>query len=108
MTYGNLRKRDNYEIKSTVVQSRFIASRNPVAGGKTKSDNRKMNSERSPRSAQISMRLSRAQLAELDRAAAEMKLSRAEVVHRALKHHRSERSARKSSSLSEQKGDIRP
>ena len=54
------------------------------------------------------MRLSRAQLAELDRAAAEMKLSRAEVVRRALKHHRSERSARKSSSLSEQKGDIRP
>ena len=42
----------------------------PALKGKTKSDNRKMNSERLPRSAQISMRLTRSQLAELDRAAA--------------------------------------
>ena len=38
-----------------------------------------------PASAQICMRLTRSQLAELDRAAAEEKLTRSQVVRRALK-----------------------
>jgi hypothetical protein len=58
------------------------ASRNLIAGGGAKSDNRKMNRERLPTTdagapTQVILRLTRAQLAALDRFCAAEKLSRA-------------------------------